>query len=268
MPNLLYKNATCHYTDHGNGPVLVLLHGFLEDLSMWDNIVDSFRHTHRVICLDLLGHGKTDNLGYIHTMEDQARMLYFLLDELNITQSTLVGHSMGGYIALAFTELFPDMVLGICLMNSTALADSEEKKRNRDRGIEAVKQNHKIFIRIAIPNLFSEKNRSIFTSQISEITKAALNMSQQGIIAALEGMKVRKDRQHILRETDKHILMIIGKKDPALDFESLLEQSKIGAVQSAIFEDGHMSHVENESELKQELSNWSPIFKNISSRNN
>ena len=265
MPNLVYKKALCHYTDQGNGPVLVLLHGFLEDLSMWDNIVDSFGQTHRVICLDLLGHGKTENIGYIHTMEDQARMLHFLLDNLGIEQCTLIGHSMGGYIALAFTDLFPDMVLGICLMNSTALADSDEKKHNRDRGIKAVKQNHKTFIRIAIPGLFSESNRSVFTTEIKEITETALKMSQQGIIASLEGMKIRKDRRHILKKKDKHILMIIGKEDPALDYASLVEQSKIGAVQSVIFEDGHMSHVENESELKQELSNWNPVLNRLSS---
>jgi len=265
MPNLHYKNAICHYTDQGSGEVLVLLHGFLEDLSMWDHIADSFSHTHRVICIDLLGHGKTENIGYIHTMEDQARMLYFLFNELGISKCILIGHSMGGYIALAFTELFPDIVQGICLMNSTALADSEEKKHNRDRGIKAVKQNHKTFIRIAIPNLFSEDNRSVFTSEIKEITETALKMSQQGIIASLEGMKVRKDQRQILSNQDKEILMIIGKKDPALDYKSLLEQSKIGGVQSAIFEDGHMSHIENKSELKQELSKWNPILKGVSS---
>ena len=265
MPNLLFKKAVCHYTDQGSGPALILLHGFLEDLSMWDHIVDSFAHRHRVICLDLLGHGKTENIGYIHTMEDQAHMLRFLLDELNVSQSTLIGHSMGGYIALAYAELFPDSVKGICLMNSTALADSEEKKHNRVRGIKAVKQNHKIFIRIAIPNLFSEDNRSVFTSEIKEITNTALKMSQQGIIASLEGMKIRKDRRQILSKQDKEILMIIGKKDPALDYKSLLEQSKIGGVQSVIFEDGHMSHIENESELKQELSKWNPIHKGLSS---
>jgi len=265
MPNLLYKKAICHYSDQGSGAVLVLLHGFLEDLSMWDNIVDSFAPTHRVICIDLLGHGKTENIGYVHTMEDQAQMLYFLLDKLGISQCTLVGHSMGGYIALAFAELFPKMVHGICLMNSTALADSEEKKHNRDRGIKAVKQNHKIFIRIAIPNLFSEDNRSVFTAEIKEITKTALTMTQQGIIASLEGMKIRKDRTQILRKKELDILMIIGKKDPALDYKSLLEQSKIEGVQSVIFEDGHMSHIENESELKQELSKWKPILKGVSS---
>lgn len=259
MPKLLYKNAKFYYSDQGSGPVLVLLHGFLEDLSMWDDIVDSFRHTHRVICLDLLGHGKTENLGYIHTMEAQARMLHFLLGHLDISRCTLIGHSMGGYIALAFAELFPKMVQGICLMNSTALADTEEKKINRDRGIKAVKQNHRTFIRMAIPNLFSEENRSVFLKEIQETTEKALQMSQQGIIAALEGMKTRTDRTQILQQNNYPVLMIIGKKDPALDYQSSLLQSAVGSVEKVVFEDGHMSHIENKHELVKALSDWGPL---------
>lgn len=260
MPNLLYKNASFHYSDHGTGPVLALLHGFLEDLSMWKDVADSFEHTHRVICLDLLGHGKTENLGYIHTMEAQAQLLHFLLVHLNISKCSLIGHSMGGYIALAFTELFPEMVQGICLMNSTALADTEEKKHNRDRGIQAVKQNHKTFIRLAIPNLFSEENRSVFTREIKDITETALKMSQQGIIASLEGMKVRKDQSHLLGKKEFSKLMIIGKKDPALDYDSLIDQVNKYALNHVIFDDGHMSHIENRSALKKALSNWHPIL--------
>ena len=82
MSNYSYKNLSDHYSDLGSGPVLVLLHGFLEDLSMWNHIVDALKKTNRVICVDLLGHGKTENLGYIHSMEDQSDMLKQLLDSL------------------------------------------------------------------------------------------------------------------------------------------------------------------------------------------
>jgi len=256
MSNVPYKNLNLYFTDQGNGDPLVFLHGFLEDSGMWKKVVSSFVKTNRVICLDLLGHGKTENLGYIHSMETQANMLKFLLDKLDIAKCTLIGHSMGGYIALAFTDLFPEKVSGLCLMNSTAFADDNEKKRNRDRGIAAVKQNHRTFIRIAIPNLFSEENRSIFSKEIIEITEDALKMSQQGIIASIEGMKVRVDRSHILSQKNIPILMIIGKKDPALDYKSLLIQAKNKRIESVIFEDGHMSHIENEKELIAALSAW------------
>lgn len=128
MAHITYKHLNLHYTDQGAGDPIVLLHGFLEQKGMWKEIVAVFKKRYRVICLDLLGHGKTENLGYIHTMEDQAKMLKFLLDKLGISMCTLIGHSMGGYIALAFADLYRDCVTGLCLMNSTALADSTEKK--------------------------------------------------------------------------------------------------------------------------------------------
>ena len=245
-----------HYSDQGTGDAVVFLHGFLEDKAMWKEVSKGFKKTHRVICLDLLGHGKTGNLGYIHCMEAQAEMLKFLLNKLDINKCTLIGHSMGGYVALAFADLYKERVRGLCLMNSTAKADDTEKKINRDRGIAAVKQNHKTFIRIAIPSLFSEENRSIFSDAIKEITRDTLKMSQQGIIASLEGMKVRTDRTHLLEQNDYPILMVIGKKDPALDYNSLLEQAKNKYVKSVVFEDGHMSHIENEQELIQALTKW------------
>ena len=163
MTKLKFKNINVHYTDQGKGEVMVLLHGFLEDLSMWDEVIKSLATSCRIICVDLLGHGGTENLGYIHSMEDQAAMVKYVLDYLGIRKCDLAGHSMGGYVALAVADLYPGIVSGLCLMNSTALPDDQTKKRNRDRGIKAVKQNHKTFIRLAIPNLFSEENRAVFT---------------------------------------------------------------------------------------------------------
>ena len=134
-------------------------------------------------------------------------------------------------------------------MNSTALADNSEKKRNRDRGIAAIKHNHKTFIRVAIPSLFSEENRSVFSDEIEQITLESLKMSQQGIIASLEGMKIRNDRTHILKKDNIPAFMIIGKKDPVLDYKSLEQQAKNKSVGSVVMEGGHMSHIENNKEL-------------------
>jgi len=150
--HILYKNTKVSFTSIGSGPAVVLLHGFLENSSMWNQISEQISKKNRVVCIDLLGHGATENCGYIHTMEDQAEMVKAVLDHLRLRKYILIGHSMGGYIALAFAKLYPNNVKGLCLMNSTALPDSEEKKTNRDRGIVAVKQNHKTFVRIAKAN--------------------------------------------------------------------------------------------------------------------
>ncbi len=244
-----HKNVQIRYTSTGNGKVVVLLHGFLENLSMWNTIVPELAKKNRMITIDLLGHGASGNLGYEHTMKNQAQLVKAVLNHLRLRKYILIGHSMGGYISLAFAELFPDRLKGLCLMNSSALADSNEKKHNRDRAIIAVKQNHKTFIRIAIPNLFSEENRTIYKTEITEITKEALQLSSQGIIASLEGMKIRKDRSEVLTKGNFKKMLVIGKKDPVLDYNSLIKQAKTTNTKIIELSGGHMSHIENRDGL-------------------
>ncbi len=259
MPILEYKNIPVHYTSQGSGKAVILLHGFLENSSMWQKIAPILAQKYKVICIDLLGHGKTGNLGYVHTMEEQAKMVKFILNSLRLRKYTFIGHSMGGYIGLAFSELYPHTMKGLCLMNSTAMADPEEKKANRDRAIAAVKKSPKTFVKLAIPNLFAEANRSKFPKEIKEITQEAQALSQQGIIAALEGMKIRKDHTSILKSANYPLLMVIGKQDPALDYDSLIAQTQSTKVVKVEFPDGHMSHIENKSDLIMTLQNFTKL---------
>ncbi len=246
MSNFItYKKAKIHYSDYGKGESVILLHGFLENSTMWNDFVPKWSTKNHIITIDLLGHGQSECLGYVHSMELMADAVAKVLSHLKIKQATLIGHSMGGYVALAFAELFPDTINGLCLMNSTSTPDSIDKQKNRDRAIAVVKQNHKTFIRLSISNLFRPKNRHVFLEEIKVVKKEALKMSLQGIIAALEGMKIRKDRQDIFRSINIKKMMIISKKDPVLDYNSLLEQVENTSIQAVELPDGHMSHIEN-----------------------
>jgi len=160
---------------------------------------------------------------------------------------------MGGYVALAFAEENPDALKGLCLMNSTASADTPDKKTNRDRAILAVKQNHKSFIRLAIVNLFRPKNRKLFSDKIKQIRKEAQDTPLQGIVAALEGMKIRNDREALLHFTPFKKMMIAGKKDPVLNYNLLVEQTINTEVELITLPDGHMSHIENKDALTLEI---------------
>lgn len=251
--NLTYKGTNIYFTDQGKGTAIVLLHGFLENSKIWEPFLPELTKKNRVICIDLLGHGKTDCLGYIHTMELMADVVEAVLKHLKIRKSIFIGHSMGGYVALAFAEKNPDALKSLCLMNSTASDDSIEKKKNRDRAITAVKQNHKTFIRLAITNLFSPKNRTAFTKEIKGIINEALQTPLQGIIAALEGMKVRQNREVLLHFTPFKKMMIIGKKDPVLDYDLLKKQIKNSDVSLIEFPDGHMSYIENKDDFLHEI---------------
>ncbi|WP_194767326.1 alpha/beta fold hydrolase [Tamlana sp. I1] len=250
---LEYKGTLINYSDSGKGNAIVLLHGFLENISIWKPFIETFSKKNRLICIDLLGHGKTGCLGYVHSMELMAEAVEAVLKHLRIRRSTMIGHSMGGYVALAFAEKNPDALKGLCLLNSTAVSDTPEKQINRDRAIVAVKQNHKTFIKIGISNLFRPKNRIIFKTQIKELTKEALQTPLQGIVAALEGMKIRDNREALLHFTPFKKMMIISKNDPVLDYKSLLEQAEGTEVKIIELPDGHMSFIENESEVLHEI---------------
>jgi pimeloyl-ACP methyl ester carboxylesterase len=249
MNQILYKNTKISYSDTGKGNAVVLLHGFLENQTMWQNLVPELSKKNHVITLDLLGHGETECLGYVHSMEDNADIVKAVLSRLRIRKAIFVGHSMGGYVALAFAELFPAMVKGLVLQNSTAKADSEERKANRDRAIKAVKQDYTTFVRLSISNLFSEENREKMTDEIEKVKNAALKTPLQGIVASLEGMKIRKDREPILHSATFPMLLILGKKDGVLNYNDNLKQIENTKVKLVTFPDGHMSHIENREEL-------------------
>jgi pimeloyl-ACP methyl ester carboxylesterase len=249
VKQILFKNTSISYSDTGKGSAIVLLHGFLENQKMWDNFVEVFSKKNRVITIDLLGHGKTECLGYIHSMEDNADAVHAVLAELRIRKAILVGHSMGGYVSLAFAELYPENVKGLVLLNSTAKADSAERKLNRARAVKAVKQSYIGFVSLAIANLFSENNRGRLVEEIENTKKEALKTPLQAIVASLEGMKIRADRQFLLHLSPYPKMLILGKKDPIVAYEEVKNQIEDTEVELVTFPDGHMSHIENQEEL-------------------
>ncbi len=253
---LTYKGIKINYNTCGNGSTLVFLHGFLENSEMWNSSVSFFSKYYNCVSIDLLGHGDSENLGYIHTMEDMATMVKAVLDKLQITKATFIGHSMGGYVALATLDLFPEIVSGLVLLNSTSFPDSEERKITRTRAIEIVKKNPNAYTSMAIANLFAPDNRDKFKEEISLIKNQASRTSLQGIISALEGMKIRKDRVDTLTSFTGRKILMVGKLDPVLSYN----QSEIEAVRCRIdlvtFSGGHMTHIENEKRFLHELNKF------------
>ena len=256
MKQIFFKNTAISFSDIGKGTAVVLLHGFLENKTMWKDLVPSLAEKNRVISIDLLGHGETDCLGYIHSMEENAEIVNAILSHLRIRKAVFIGHSMGGYVALAFAELHINKVKGLVLLNSTALEDSVERKINRDRAIKAVKQNYINFVRMSIANLFSENNRDRLENEIENVKLEALKTPLQGIVASLEGMKIRKDRQFILKETDFPKLLILGEKDGVLLYKDNASQIEATNTELISLPDGHMSHIENKVELEKVIASF------------
>ena len=157
-----FKKGTVTFSDTGKGRVVVLLHGFLGSHQIWENTIQSLSKSYRVIAIDLPGHGSTDCFGYVHTMELLAKCVKTVMDSLRLKKYVIIGHSMGGYAGLAFADMYPDNLRGLCLYHSTAYADSDEKKKDRTRSIKVVKANHKIYTTEVIKNLLALLSLKIF----------------------------------------------------------------------------------------------------------
>lgn len=249
-----YKNIKVHYTSQGLGRVVVLLHGFLESSTMWQDVKVHLAKKYQVISIDLLGHGQTASLAYVHTMEEQAKMVKYVLGQLKIEKHALIGHSMGGYVALAFAALFPERITKLVLLHSTALPDSQERLINRDRAIAMIKNNKDTFIKMAIPNLFDASSRERFSKAITTLKTEAQAMDIQGIIAAIEGMKIRKDLTAIYSNATFSILFITGEYDTVLDYNALKNEVSNTPVVFKVFPTGHMSAIENSPLLVKTLN--------------
>lgn len=250
---LAYKGIEINYNVFGKGTPIVFLHGFIENSKMWNSLISHFSDTYQCITIDLLGHGKTACLGYIHTMEDMAEMVNAVLKTTKTKKHVLIGHSMGGYVSLAYADLFPEMISGLVLLNATSLPDDEERQLNRSRAIAIVKKNPKAYTSMAIANLFAQENRLNYKTQIEEIKDEASKTPLQGIISALEGMKIRKDRTAILSKLAKPKIIFAGKKDPVLSYSKSKEESKRCKTTLISFNGGHMSYLENKDEVVKSL---------------
>ncbi|RSC94885.1 alpha/beta fold hydrolase [Tenacibaculum singaporense] len=250
-----FKETTVFYTDTGKGSSIVLLHGFLENSTMWNEVVGELSKKNRVICIDLLGHGKTGCVGYIHTMEEMAEGVKSVLNTLKIRRATFIGHSMGGYVALTFAEKYQKNVKGICLMNSTSQPDSEERKKLRLRAVEMAKENYETLVKMSISNLFAENMRLQLSEEIEKIREEALKIHVRGYIAATEGMRLRENKEVVLQTIEKR-LMIAGKNDPILNYTIVEEEAKRTNTSLIAIPNGHMSYVEAKEELLKALSNF------------
>ena len=242
-----FKKGSVTFSDTGKGRAVVLLHGFLGSHRIWENTISELSKSYRVIAIDLPGHGTTDCFGYVHTMELLAKCVKAVMDSLRLKKYVIIGHSMGGYAGLAFADLYPDNLKGLCLFHSSAYADNDEKKCDRTRSVRVVKANHKIYTTEVIKNLFATKNAKYLKTEIAFAQKIASKVSKRSIIAALEGMKDRPNRDMILGMVHYPVMMVIGELDNVLPKDQLLEQTHLIKDKHILYleHDGHMGFLES-----------------------
>ncbi|MCX6271008.1 MAG: alpha/beta fold hydrolase [Bacteroidetes bacterium] len=231
----LFQGNNLHYKDDGKGQVLVLLHGFIENLDIWDDFTTELRESFRLIRMDLPGHGTSDNLGAVHTMESIAEAVHSLLHQLKIKKCVMIGHSMGGYVTLSFAAKYSSMLQGFGLFHSQAMEDTPVARENRDRTISIIRENRYNFLHHFIPELFASHNRKKFSKEIKQMQSEAEKLSPESLIAASEGMKRRSSRLDVLSEAKVPVLFILGKKDQKIPFDLAIQQVSLPQHSEVLF---------------------------------
>lgn len=259
------KDFQIRYHKQGKGKTVVLLHGYLESLDIFSNFSERLSQNYQIISLDLPGHGKSEFKKNIHNIEEMAKAVFQLTQHLQLTKINLIGHSMGGYVSLAFAELFPEKLESICLLHSSPNADTEEKKANRKREIELIQKGKKELIcKSSIPNTFSNSNQEKFQNKINEIVNSACKTKDEGIVVALSAMMNRIDRNELLLNLTIPKLSIIGKLDNFIPFESGIQIANRNKMQTIILEhSGHMGFIEEEEKCFEQLHHFLSSFKTL-----
>jgi pimeloyl-ACP methyl ester carboxylesterase len=255
MPFCLFRNAKIHYSVSGQGQAIVLLHGFLENAAIYTGFAKALSQRYKVVLIDLPGHGASESLGYVHTMDLMADAVDEVIKSLGIRKIILAGHSMGGYVALAYAEKHIKKIKGVLLIHSTANSDSEEKINDRNRAIKVVQRYRQRYLEESLKKLFRPGFSEELPKAFSYMVKMADKTTTQGIIAALEGMKIRKDYEIVLSFISFPIGFIIGKQDQLIPYEKLLHLSTLPANSYVKLIDncGHVSMIEAPEESYQGL---------------
>jgi len=247
---LLYGGEELLYEIRGNGIPVMLVHGFIEDRRIWDPLLTGIENKYKWILPDLPGSGESAFNGSLSQLKDFAGALYAILENEKIPEPVLIGHSMGGYISLAFSEKYPEKIRALGLFHSSSYADSAEKKESREKNIHFIQKHDPVlFVEQAIPGLFSESFKSEHPEEILKLTDRYANFSRESLVLYLEAMKNRPATTGVLKSIAKPVLFIMGDEDKAVPIKDALEQCHLPRISyiHILTHTAHMGMIENTS---------------------
>ena len=253
-----FQGKHLHYRDDGRGPVVFLLHGFLESLQMWARLREALSKKYRVVSLDFPGHGKSQTIAIEHSMELMAEGVIAVADHLGIERFSVAGHSMGGYVALALGHRYTDRLDGLALLHSNALSDRPEKKIERDRAARVVLRSLRIFVDEAIPYLFGPGNAKKFSREAEELMESARLTDPLGAAACLKGMRNRPDRMKLLTKLTIPVLVVSGSNDPVMPLERVGNHFDASPYITGITLPGvgHLGFIEAPTQTLEAMESW------------
>lgn len=245
------------YSVIGEGDPIVLLHGFPFDRYLWYELAEQLSGEFTLIIPDLPSSGKSTYTGETLTMEDMADFVKLILEHENCGPAIVAGHSMGGYVALAFASLYPELLRGLCLVHSLATADSEEKKQQRRRSIELFRKGGgALFVRQMVSGLFAEHNSKPLETAINSITERAVQTDPFSLERFYNAMIMRADRQNNLIASNIPVFWAIGENDVIAPPQKIMQQTSLANLNFVYVYSkcGHMGMVEATDALAHDMA--------------
>jgi pimeloyl-ACP methyl ester carboxylesterase len=251
-----HPTGTVAYRTIGEGKPILLLHGFGEDSHIWDKQIEFLQHQSRLYVPDILGSGqsvvKPNEELSISSLDTMAQMFKDFVEHLIGEPVILLGHSMGGYLALAFAEKYPDWLIGLGLVHSTAFADSEEKKETRRKAINFIaRYGSRSFLETAIPGLFGSQFAEKNALEIEAVVNRSHHFAPEILISYYRAMLGRPSRTEVLKGSTYPVLFVIGADDKAAPMADVLQQTHLPemSVVHILEQTGHMSMLEQTDQL-------------------
>lgn len=247
LKEITFQNNKIVYSITGKGLPLMLLHGYLMSSQIWKDFKELLAMKYRVIALDLPGHGSSGSFPPVHSMELMAEAAEAVLENENIEKCNIIGHSMGGYVGLAFLEHYPNRIEKIMLLNTHPFEDTDRKIAIRNKIISLLKKAKK---ELLLGQMLSEMISPSDEEKYKDIRESALDIvsiqSVKSLISTTNGMKLRPDRSLLLREPAVSLKWILSESDQQLNAEELVERARaMSILEPQIIEGGHMSFLEN-----------------------
>ena len=229
--SLSFRGENLVYDLLGSGLPVMLVHGFTEDRTIWYPLLEEMGDKYQWILPDLPGSGESAFNKLLPDLTDFAGAIHAILRTQNIRELVLIGHSMGGYVSLAFAEKYPEKIIGLGLFHSGSYADSREKKEAREKNIRFIKKNGSaLFVEQMIPGLYSDQFKSEQPEDIQKQIKKYSAMTCDSLVLYLKAMKQRPATTTILQTITKPVLFIMGEEDKAIPVNDSLEQSHLPRV--------------------------------------
>lgn len=247
--------TSLHSLEIGTGETVILLHGFPFNQQLWAGFAKKLGDSHRVVTLDLPGFGNSPALPSGFTIDDVSSEILSFIQTKGYEAPVIVGHSLGGYIALGMAERDPGAMAGLCLFHSTAMADSSEKRQSRNKTLDFIaRQGVRAFTSNFVAQLYADQQHS----SITRVKNIAVQASREAVEGYTLAMRDRPDRQSVLKSFQKPILIIAGEKDPGIPVSAIQEQASLNpAIELSILPDtGHMGMFEAESVCVKKISEF------------